>query len=109
MERLSVAEVSDLLRAHGFPEVLIRDFSGKNRYISGCSQQVRIQSKAAVFIFDLFFLFSDNYIDGAALIGLKEDFTEFKEMVPQSGLRLKLKGLIGKAPSMIHVSSLNKQ
>ena len=50
-------------------------------------------------------LVSDNYIDGAALIELKEDFTEFKQMVPQSGLRLKLKGLIGKGPSMISVSS----
>ena len=35
--------------------------------------------------------FSDNCIDGVALIGLKDDFTEFKEMVPESGLRLKLK------------------
>ena len=50
-------------------------------------------------------LVSDNYIDGAALIELKEDITEFKQMVPQSGLRLKLKGLIGKGPSMISVSS----
>ena len=48
--------------------------------------------------------FSDNYIDGPALIGLKDDFEEFKEMVPQSGLRIKLKALIGKGPPMIDVS-----
>lgn len=59
----------------------------------------------AICVLDLFLLVSDNYIDGAALIGLQEDFTEFKQMVPQSGLRLKLKGLIGKCPSMIYVSS----
>lgn len=55
----------------------------------------------AICVYDLFLLVSDNYIDGAALIGLQEDFTEFKQMVPQSGLRLKLKGLISKCPSMI--------
>ena len=53
--------------------------------------------------------FSDNCIDGVALIELKDDFTEFKEMVPRSGLRLKLKGLIGSGPLMIHVSLLSKQ
>jgi len=37
MERLSVAEVSNLLCAHGFPEVLIRDFGGKNTYIPDCN------------------------------------------------------------------------
>lgn len=59
-----------------------------------------------LFVFyDRSVLVSDNYIDGAALIGLQEEFTEFKQMVPQSGLRLKLKGLIGKGPSMIYVSS----
>jgi len=56
-----------------------------------------------LFVFYDLLLVSDNYIDVAALIGLQEDFTEFKQMVPQSGLRLKLKGLIGKGSSMIYV------
>ena len=51
-------------------------------------------------------LFSDNYIDGIALLELKEDFTEFKQMVPQSGLHLKLKGIIARGPSMIQVGYL---
>ena len=53
--------------------------------------------------------FSDNCIDGAALIALKDDFREFKEIVPQSGMRLKLKGLIGSRPPMIQVSLSSKQ
>ena len=47
--------------------------------------------------------------DRVALIELKDDFTEYKEMLLQSGLRLKLKGLIGSRPPMIHVSLLSKQ
>ena len=47
--------------------------------------------------------YSDKYIDGTPLIELKENFNEIKEMVPESGLRLKLKALIGKGPSMIDV------
>ena len=47
---------------------------------------------------------SDNYVDGSALLALKDDFTEFRLMVPQSGLRLKLKAVIGGEPSVIQVS-----
>ena len=35
-----------------------------------------------------------NFIDGAALAVLPEDFTEFSHLVPQSGLRIKLKAVI---------------
>ena len=40
---------------------------------------------------------SDNYIDGAALVTLPDDFQEFQHLVPQSGLRrlrMKLKEII---------------
>ena len=36
----------------------------------------------------------DNFIDGAALALLPDDFTEFSHLVPQSGLRMKLKAAI---------------
>ena len=35
-----------------------------------------------------------NFIDGAALTVLPNDFTEFSHLVPQSGLRIKLKAAI---------------
>ena len=37
-----------------------------------------------------------NFIDGAALAVLPDDFTEFSHAVPQSGLRIKLKAAIEK-------------
>ena len=42
------------------------------------------------------FLFIENYIDGAALAVLPEDFLEFSHLVPQSGMRIKLKAAIEK-------------
>lgn len=40
------------------------------------------------------FLFIENDIDGAVLAILPEDFVEFSHLVPQSGLRIKLKQLL---------------
>ena len=37
-----------------------------------------------------------NFIDGEALAALPDDFTEFSHLVPQSGLRIKLKAAIEK-------------
>ena len=39
-------------------------------------------------------LFIENNIDGAALAVLPEDFIEFSHLVPQSGMRIKLKAAI---------------
>ena len=39
-------------------------------------------------------IFLDNFIDGEALILLIEDFKEFSHIIPQSGMRMKLKKLI---------------
>ena len=38
----------------------------------------------------------ENYIDGPALAMLPQDFEEFCHLIPQSGIRIKLKGLIRK-------------
>ena len=39
---------------------------------------------------------TDNFIDGAAYLLLPTDFTEFSHLVPQSGLRMKLKAATDK-------------
>ena len=41
-------------------------------------------------------IFTENCIDGAALAALPEDIEEFKILVPQSGLRIRLKSVIKK-------------
>jgi len=41
-----------------------------------------------------FILSIDNYIDGTALLALQNDFEEFKNLVPQSGLRMRIKSVI---------------
>ena len=38
----------------------------------------------------------ENYIDGTALLALPGDFEEFQHLVPQSGLRMRLKAAIDK-------------
>jgi hypothetical protein len=36
----------------------------------------------------------ENYVDGEAILHMAEDFNEFQLMVPQAGLRIKLKKMI---------------
>ena len=36
----------------------------------------------------------DNYIDGESLMSLISDIEEFKYLVPQSGLRMKIKKIV---------------
>lgn len=50
------------------------------------------------------FLFSDNFIDGESLLTLIDDLDEFKLMVPQSGLRMKLKKLLTNKSSAVYSS-----
>ena len=38
----------------------------------------------------------ENEVDGSALLQLTEELDEFKELVPQAGHRLKIKGLVKK-------------
>jgi hypothetical protein len=33
----------------------------------------------------------ENYVDGEAILHMAEDFNEFQLMVPQAGLRIRLK------------------
>ena len=40
------------------------------------------------------YIFTENHIDGIALVALPEDFEEFKHLVPSSGLRMRIKALI---------------
>ena len=50
-----------------------------------------------MFAFSFYVLFLlENYIDGATLAILPEDFVEFSHLVPQSGLRIRLKAAIEK-------------
>ena len=44
--------------------------------------------------YNVYVFLTDNHIDGVALFALPEDFEEFKCVVPQSGLRLRLKTLL---------------
>ena len=43
-----------------------------------------------------YYIIIDNYVDGFVLKQLMDDFTEMKSLVPQTGLRIKLKQLIEK-------------
>ena len=86
MENFSVDEVSDLLREHKTPEQLIETLAGTYN-VGSCKYYCRcVNYKMYVFL-------TDNHIDGVALFALPEDF-EFKCVVPQSGLRLRLKTLL---------------
>lgn len=42
----------------------------------------------------MYFKLTDNIIDGESLMSLIEDLGEFQMIVPQSGLRMKLKKLL---------------
>ena len=79
-------EVSFLLRADGMPENLIESLAG-NRYSQlKCTRLFNLSNDK----------FLDNYIDGSALAALPDDLDEFKLLVPQSGMRIKLKSIISK-------------
>jgi len=57
----------------------------------------------------LCYIHTENCIDRVALAALPEDYEEFKTLVPQSGLRIKLKSVIKKyiyAPSTILVNEI---
>ena len=56
---------------------------------------IDIGKKKDVFLFYSAYIVA-NFIDGAALAVLPDDFTEFSHLVPQSGLRIKLKAVIEK-------------
>ena len=43
-----------------------------------------------------YMFYLDNDIDGPALAMLPQDFEEFCHLIPQSGIRIKLKSLINK-------------
>ena len=50
------------------------------------------------------YIHTENCIDGVALAALSEDIEEFKTLVPQSGLRIRLKSVIKKyidAPTIL--------
>ena len=52
----------------------------------------------------LCYIHTENCIDGVALAALPEDIEEFKTLVPQSGLRIRLKSVIKKyidAPTIL--------
>lgn len=56
-----------------------------------------------VYIELLFIFLIDNFIDGAALALLPEDFVEFSQLIPQSGLGMKLKKAIDKMTSDLNL------
>ena len=86
MEKYSTRDVTELLRQEGLPEMLLDHLAGMNKIYSNCSGP----------IIDINFLLTENCIDGTALAALPEDIEEFKILIPQSGLRIRLKAIIKK-------------
>ena len=87
MENFSVDEVSDLPREHKMPEQLIETLAGTYN-VGSCICYCRCVN------YNVYAFLTDSHIDGVALFALLEDFKEFKCVVPQSGLRLRLKTLL---------------
>ena len=83
MEKLTVSEVTDLLRARGIPDSFVAVLAGM-LHTSLCM---------CVYICNNF-IFTENHIDGTALVTLPEDFEEFKLLLPSSGLRMCIKTII---------------
>jgi len=82
MELAKVEDVIMLLTEHGIPEVVLTTFAGKYFII---------------WTMHASFFAIDNYIDGTALVSLQKDFEEIKSLVPQSGLRMRIKAIINSA------------
>ena len=64
-----------------------------NFHVYYCNHIIDIGKKKDVFSFYSAYIVA-NFIDGAALAVLPGDFTEFSHLVPQSGLRIKLKAVL---------------
>lgn len=54
-----------------------------------------------MYSYNYVWLHLDNYIDGAALAALPYDIDEFKMLVPQCGIRMKIKMIITKHWDMV--------
>ena len=79
-----MSEVSDLLRAEGIPESMLTDLAGTQ--YTACT--------GYMYMYDNYTPSTDNHIDGIALVGLPEDFEEFKYLILSSGFRMRIKTLI---------------
>ena len=110
-----MAEVSEFLKIKSFPSTLIQSFEGINYIIiiyTGCLSSIL---KCAYKIYNNYcYVMSntmnytitinikiitccgclENYVDGYLLTMLPNDFEEFKTLVPQAGLRMRLKEII---------------
>ena len=87
MEKFSVSGTSDYLTINGFPKQIVE-------LLAGQSQNSIILYVPLVVFVCLIFL-SENFVDGSALVRLpNDDINDFKSLIPQTGLRLKLKSLI---------------
>ena len=82
-----MSEVTDLLRAEGIPDSFLSILAG----MSLLHAQVCAHVHRHIYIN---YIFTENHIDGIALVALPEDFEEFKHLVPSSGLRMRIKALI---------------
>ena len=82
MEKLTVSEVTDLLRAEGIPDSFLTILAGMSL----------LHAQVCAHVHN--YIFTENHIDGIALVALPEDFEEFKHLVPSSGLRMRIKVLI---------------
>ena len=84
MEKFSVSGTSDYLTINGFPKQIVE-------LLAGQSQNSIILYVPLVVFVCLIFL-SENFVDGSALVRLPyDDINDFKSLIPQTGLRLKLK------------------
>ena len=80
-----MSEVTDLLRAEGIPDSLLTVLAGMLYCIYKFVHMY-------ICIHDNYF--TENHIDGIALVALPEDFEEFKHLIPSTGLRMRIKALI---------------
>ena len=64
---------------------MLRDMPGAGCYAKATHDNINLF---------IFLLATENLVDGETLCMLKSNFDEFKHLVPQSGLRIKIKSLI---------------
>ena len=82
-----MSEVTDLLHAEGIPDSFLSILAGMSLLHAKVCAHVHIG------IYNNY-IFTENHIDGIALVALPEDFEEFKHLVPSSGRRMRIKALI---------------
>ena len=91
LEDASVSDVAQLLQNGGIPSDTIEIFTGELAHAQHCL------ALTASYVFHLLvYTCIENEVDGQALEQLIKDVQEFCLLIPQAGLRLKVKSVIKK-------------